>query len=108
MLLLRTFAFFARGEPKYLFIFVFLFLFLVLFLVPHDTGKREIRHLDPGPSLVCLPRAGVPILGVWDHRGGGAGCSRRYWMAINTIIVDDEKPARGELACLMNGCPDIN
>src|SRR6202171_542201 len=29
-------------------------------------------------------------------------------MAINTIIVDDEKPARGELAFLLRGFPEIN
>jgi two-component system, LytTR family, response regulator LytT len=29
-------------------------------------------------------------------------------MAINTIIVDDEKPARDELAFLLKGLPDIN
>src|SRR5258708_33808773 len=29
-------------------------------------------------------------------------------MAINTIIVDDEKPARDELAFLLKGFPDIN
>ena len=29
-------------------------------------------------------------------------------MSINTIIVDDEKPAREELAFLLKGFPDIN
>src|SRR5258708_19396325 len=29
-------------------------------------------------------------------------------MALNTIIVDDEKPAREELAYLLKGFPDIN
>lgn len=29
-------------------------------------------------------------------------------MAINTIIVDDEKPARDELAFLLKGFPDVN
>src|SRR5258708_31569078 len=29
-------------------------------------------------------------------------------MAINTIIVDDEKPARDELAFLLRGFPEIN
>src|SRR5258707_3703052 len=29
-------------------------------------------------------------------------------MAINTIIVDDEKPARDELAFLLKGFPEIN
>src|SRR5258706_13806968 len=29
-------------------------------------------------------------------------------MAINTIIVDDEKPARDELAFLLRGLPEIN
>ena len=29
-------------------------------------------------------------------------------MSINTIIVDDEKPARDELAFLLKGFPEIN
>src|SRR3981081_1728550 len=39
---------------------------------------------------------------------GGAGRSLRYWMAINTIIVDDDKPARDELAFLLKSFPEIN
>lgn len=42
---------------------------------------------------------------------GGGGCI--YWraeefMPINTVIVDDERPARDELAYLLKGFPDIN
>jgi len=38
---------------------------------------------------------------------------RIYWqtaplMAINTVIVDDERPARDELAYLLKGFPDVN
>ena len=29
-------------------------------------------------------------------------------MSINTIIVDDERPARDELACILKGFPEIN
>jgi hypothetical protein len=59
VVLLRILAFFACRVPGDLFIFVF----RALFLVPHDTGKREIRHLQQGAGLVCLQRRGAPILG---------------------------------------------
>src|SRR5260370_18686322 len=43
---------------------------------------------------------------------GGRAKARPYrkpsQMAINTIIVDDEKPARDELAFLLKGFPEIN
>src|SRR3989442_13268822 len=35
-------------------------------------------------------------------------CLYSACMSINTIIVDDEKPAREELAFLLKGFPDIN
>src|SRR5258707_538995 len=43
----------------------------------------------------------------------GAAQDQAHWagpsqMAINTIIVDDEKPARDELAFLLKGFPEIN
>jgi two-component system, LytTR family, response regulator LytT len=38
----------------------------------------------------------------------GAVVSPFEWMSINTIIVDDEKPARDELAFLLKGFPEIN
>jgi len=40
-------------------------------------------------------------------RGPGQSLSLRK-MSINTIIVDDEKPARDELAFLLKGFPEIN
>ena len=40
--------------------------------------------------------------------GGGGVYSGGLIMAINTIIVDDEKPAREELAFLLKGFPEIN
>jgi two-component system response regulator LytT len=58
--------------------------------------------------MVCLRGAGAPILGVWVHLGGGTDESLCYRMSINTIIVDDEKPARDELAFLLKGFPEIN
>src|SRR5260370_19202737 len=31
----------------------------------HDTGKREILHVEPRAALVCLRRLGALIFGVW-------------------------------------------
>src|SRR6267142_2145328 len=104
MVLLRTFAFFARGVPKNLFIFIF----LALFLVPHDTGKPEFRHLQRAPVLFAWGDAVRLYSAIGITVEGCTGWSLRYWMAINTIIVDDEKPARDELAFLLRGFPEIN
>src|SRR5260370_4615499 len=52
------------------------------------------------------------MLGVWDwQRKRGrhhAAVAKTEQMSINTIIVDDEKPARDELALLLKGFPEIN
>src|ERR1700690_2507808 len=48
-----------------------------------------------GRRLPCLSRRRVHIL------------SGRILMLINTVIVDDERPARDELAFLLRGFPEI-
>ena len=45
---------------------------------------------------------------LYSALGRGPGCSLPQLMSINTIIVDDEKPARDELAFLLKGFPEIN
>ena len=45
---------------------------------------------------------------LYSALGRGPGCSLPQLMPINTIIVDDEKPARDELAFLLKGFPEIN
>jgi two-component system, LytTR family, response regulator LytT len=62
----------------------------------HDTGKIGIRQRVQPSTPVCLGYA------VRLYSALGAG------MTINTIIVDDEKPARDELAYLLKGFPEIN
>src|SRR5271155_1135853 len=49
-----------------------------------------------GRRLPCLSRRRLHIL------------SGRIPMPINTVIVDDERPARDELAFLLKGFPEIN
>src|SRR6266699_3869474 len=101
-------AFFVRGLPEDFPIFVV----LAPIRAAHDTGKCEIRHAEAGASRVCLRIQGAPILGVCAcQRKRGrhhAAVARTEQMSINTIIVDDEKPARDELAFLLKGFPEIN
>src|SRR6266581_5755898 len=78
MRLLRTFAFFRAALPEDLFIFL-----LVSVFARHDTGKPRTEHSElKTDNILSMP--------------------------INTIIVDDEKPAREELAYLLKGFPEIN
>ena len=85
----------------------------------HDTGKTKNRY--PAHSLfvscpVCHETAAAPILAsayilrVWPHVADPAiwVSAQSQDMPINTIIVDDEKPAREELAFLLKGFPEIN
>src|ERR1700730_9155001 len=60
----------------------------------------------PGNKKSASPRASVAAI-AWDTP---SAYTRRLgaWMAINKIIVDDEKPARDELAYLLKGFPEIN
>src|ERR1700730_542725 len=60
----------------------------------------------PGNKKSASPRASAAAI-AWDTP---SAYTRRLgaWMAINTIIVDDEKPARDELAYLLKGFPEIN
>src|SRR6266702_1113040 len=101
-------AFFVGGLPEDF----SHFLVLPPIRAAHDTGKSEIRHAQPRASPVCLRRQGAPILGVWAcQRKRGrhhAAVAITEQMSINTIIVDDEKPARDELAFLLKGFPEIN
>ena len=65
-------------------------------------------HSNAPTSRVCLQL----LLRLYSAFGiiatGGFGHRRRFEMSINTIIVDDEKPARDELAFLLKGFPEIN
>jgi two-component system, LytTR family, response regulator LytT len=59
------------------------------------------------PGKMKFATAGAEAWFAWGTR---CAYTRRLgeWMAINTIIVDDEKPARDELAFLLKGFPEIN
>src|SRR5258707_13819616 len=65
-----------------------------------------------GRQSRLLAETGCVILGVWvcqRKRGRqNAAVARTEQMPINPIIVDDEKPARDELAFLLKGFPEIN
>src|SRR5260370_37027215 len=65
-----------------------------------------------GRQSRLLAETRCAILGVWvcqRKRGRqNAAVARTEQMSINTIIVDDEKPARDELAFLLKGFPEIN
>jgi two-component system, LytTR family, response regulator LytT len=59
----------------------------------------------------CLKTPGAPILALGVQLPPEIGFDRSHSkraMTINTLIVDDEKPARDELAFLLKGFPEIN
>ena len=75
--------------------------FVVSFVLSHCTGFGEDFE---GASMGCIQlwaRQGVAYTRF--SRGGQAGR-----MAINTLIIDDERPARDELAFLLKDFPEIN
>src|SRR6266481_7590300 len=103
MALLSTFAPFGPGLATDFFIFSSFF----GVRGPDDTVKRMFHPLR-APRPVCLPVGGTPILSFRVSVKGISGCKLCCQMSINTIIVDDEKPARDELAFLLKGFPEIN
>src|SRR6266851_8622561 len=62
-----------------------------------------VRTMIPGKTKFAMSRRALVLFASCDS-------VRLYsaYMSINTIIVDDEKPAREELAFLLKGFPDIN
>jgi two-component system LytT family response regulator/two-component system response regulator LytT len=61
----------------------------------------------PGKRATGTPRDSVRN---WARLPAGAACAytANAAMPINTLIVDDEKPAREELAFLLKSFPDVN
>src|ERR1700681_834547 len=76
--------------------------------IPKQVSKCPAHHAHN--CAPCAPRLYLPQL--YDGRFPVFQFDiRRYYVAqmtINTIIVDDEKPARDELAFLLKSFPEIN
>src|SRR5213592_1455228 len=113
MELLRTMAFFGRGEAERFFIFVF----SCSVSWPMIPGKGKFS--TPGhaqPRFACGDTVRLYSVLASNARWMTARQARpsieasreAEKMSINTIIVDDEKPARDELAFLLKGFPEIN
>src|SRR5216117_737836 len=113
MELLRTMAFFGRGEAERFFIFVF----SCSVSWPMIPGKGKFS--TPGhaqPRFACGDTVRLYSVLASNARWMTARQARpsieasreAEKMSINTIIVDDEKPARDELAFLLKSFPEIN
>src|SRR5579885_1220503 len=74
---------------------------IVSFLRRHDT--RSAANSPGGLREKLRPRGAPPILD-----GSGVPPCKGRLVVINTLIVDDEKPARDELAYFLKGFPEIN
>src|SRR5216117_1736744 len=113
MELLRTMAFFGRGEAERFFIFVF----SCSVSWPMIPGKGKFS--TPGhaqPRFACgdtvrlysVLASNARCMTARQARPSIEASREAEKMSINTIIVDDEKPARDELAFLLKGFPEIN
>jgi len=71
----------------------------LLFVFSVVTAGRHLRFFS-APSSALVPRS--------KNQNPHPKTDNIVSMQINTIIVDDEKPAREELAYLLKGFPEIN
>lgn len=70
-----------------------------------QLGEPPLLPARTARQLHCLARG--TRLYFYLSRVAGRGYSGQISMSISTIIVDDEKPARDELAFLLKGFPEV-